>query len=189
MAPCGDISWREGLPVLIRGGFVPGACWRRAEVWRQPQERLPSLLSKAAENLAAAVDEGDLRASIDVLKAVGLYGDGRMNAIFEQDPEQLIRQQAESQVDREGVPRNALLAAMAENLDNAAWRHRLAEVEAEIRRAYLDELPLREHPTATRPNEDVPNRHAGLDDCRRGRCRDPHEPFMDQQNGTRDRRQ
>jgi hypothetical protein len=137
MAPCGDLSWREGLPVLIRGGFVPGAWWRRAEVWRQPQERLGSLLSKAVENLAAAVEEGDFKASIEVLKAVGMYGEGTMDEIHEQDPEQLIRQQAESQVDRESVPRNAILA-MAENLDNAAWRHRLAEVEAEIRRAYLD---------------------------------------------------
>ena len=84
--------------MLIRGGFVPGAWWRRAEVWRQPQERLQSLLSKAVENLAAAVEEGDLKASIEVLKAVGMYGDGTMNAIHEQDPEKLIRQQAESQV-------------------------------------------------------------------------------------------
>jgi hypothetical protein len=34
---------------------------RRAEVWRQAQERLRSLLSKAVENLAA-VGEGDLKA-------------------------------------------------------------------------------------------------------------------------------
>jgi hypothetical protein len=111
---------------------------KRAEVWRGAQEKFRSLLSRAVENLATAVEEGDLTASIDVLKAVGLYGDGTMNAIFERDPEKLIRQQVEAQVDREGVPRNALLA-MAENLDNVAWRHRLAEVEAEIRRAYLDE--------------------------------------------------
>jgi sulfur relay (sulfurtransferase) DsrF/TusC family protein len=137
MAPCGDISWREGLPVLIRGGFVRGTWWRRAEVWRQPQERLRSLLSKAVENLAAAVEEGDLKASIEVLKAVGMYGEGTMNAIHEQDPEKLIRRQAEVQVDREGLPRNTLLA-MAETLDNAAWRHRLAEVEAEIRTLYLN---------------------------------------------------
>jgi hypothetical protein len=42
------------------------------------------------------------------------------------------------QVDREGVPRNTLLA-MTEHLDTAAWRHRLEEVEAEIRRTYLDD--------------------------------------------------
>jgi hypothetical protein len=111
---------------------------RRAEIWRQPQERLRSLLSKAVENLAAALEKGDLKASIEVLKAVGLYGDGTMNAIHEQDPEKLIRRQAEAQVDREGVARNALLA-MAESLDTAAYRTRLAEVEAEIQSTYLEE--------------------------------------------------
>jgi hypothetical protein len=63
---------------------------RRAEVWRQPQERLRSLLAKAVENLAAAVEGGDLKASIEVLKAVGMYGNGTMHAIHEQDPEPLI---------------------------------------------------------------------------------------------------
>ena len=126
-------GWRHEHPL-----FMATLERRRAEVWRQPQERLRSLLSKAVENLAAAVEEGDLKASIEVLKAVGMHGEGTMNAIHEQDPEKLIRQQAESQVDREGVPSNTLLA-MTENLDTAAWRTRLAEVEAEIRRAYLDE--------------------------------------------------
>jgi hypothetical protein len=86
----------------------------------------------------AAVEGGNLKASIEVLTAAGMYGEGMVNAIHEQNPEKLIRQQAEAQVDREGVPRNTLLA-MTERLDTAAWRHRLAEVEAEIRRAYLDE--------------------------------------------------
>jgi hypothetical protein len=113
----------------------------RAEVWRQPQERLRSLLHKAVENLADAVEGGDLKASIELLKAVGMYGNGTMNAIGEQEPEELIRQQAEAQVDREGTPKNAL-AAMVENLDTAAYRTRLAEVEAEIRSTYAeDEQP------------------------------------------------
>ena len=126
-------EWRTAHPI-----FMATLERRRVEVWRQPQERLRSLLSKAVDNIGQAVESGDLKASSEVLKAVGLYGDGTMNTIFEQDPEKLIRQQAEAQVDREGVPRNAL-RAMAENLDNAAWRNRLAEVEAEIRRQYLDE--------------------------------------------------
>jgi hypothetical protein len=125
-------EWRRQHPV-----FMAELERRRAEVWRQPQEHLRSLLSKAVDNLAAAVEDGDLKASIEVLKAVGMYGDDTMNAIHEQDPEKLIRQQAEAQVDREGVPRNALLA-MAEHLDTAAYRTRLAEVEAEIRTSYLD---------------------------------------------------
>jgi hypothetical protein len=93
------------------------------------------------ENLADAVEGGDLKASIKLLKAVGMYGNGTMNAIGEQEPEELIRRQAEAQVDREGTPKNAL-AAMVENLDTAAYRTRLAEVEAEIRSTYAeDEQP------------------------------------------------
>ncbi len=126
-------EWRTAHPL-----FMATLERRRAEVWRQPQERLRSLLSKAVENLAAAVEEGDVKVSLEILKAVGMYGNGTMNAIHEQDPEKLIRQQAEAQVDREGVPKNTLLA-MAEHLDTAAYRTRLAEVEAEIRRAYLEE--------------------------------------------------
>jgi hypothetical protein len=126
-------EWRTAHPI-----FMTSLERQRAEVWRQPQERLRSLLSKAVENLGQAVESGDLKASIELLKAVGMYGDGTMNAIGEQDPEKLIRQQAEAQVDGEGVPKNALLA-MAEHLDTAAYRTRLAEVEAEIRRAYLYE--------------------------------------------------
>jgi hypothetical protein len=110
---------------------------KRAEMWRGVQEKFRSLLSKAVENLGQAVESGDLKASIELLKAVGMYGEGTMNAIFEQDPEKLIRQQAEAQVDREGVPRNTLLA-MVEDLDTAAYRTRLAEVEAEFRSTYLD---------------------------------------------------
>ena len=129
-------EWRRQHPI-----FMAELERRRVEVWRQPQERLRSLLSKAVENLAAAVEEGDLKASIEVLEVVGMYGDGTMNAIFEQDPEKLIRQQAEAQVDCEGVARNALLA-MTENLDNAAWRRRVEEVEAELRSIYVeDEQP------------------------------------------------
>jgi hypothetical protein len=48
-----------------------------------------------------------------------------------------VRQQAVVQLEREGTPKNAL-TAMLENLDTAAYRARLAEVEAEIRVPYLD---------------------------------------------------
>ena len=129
-------EWRTAHPI-----FMATLERRRAEVWRQPQERLRSLLSKAVENLGQAVESGDLKVSIELLKAVGMYGDGTMNAIGEQDPDKMIRQQAEAQVDREGVPRNALLA-MTENLDTAAYRTRLTEVQAELRSIYVeDEQP------------------------------------------------
>jgi len=111
---------------------------RRAEVWRQPQERLRSLLSKAVENLGQAVESGDLKASIELLKAVGMYGDGTMNAIFEQDPEVIVRQQAEAELKREAISENAYADQLMDLSRNPAYRQRLAEVEAEIRIRYLN---------------------------------------------------
>jgi hypothetical protein len=93
---------------------------KRAEVWHGAQEKFRSRLSNAVENLGQAVESADLKASIERLKAVGMYGDETINVIFDHDPEKGIRQQAEAQVDPEGVPRNAL-RAMAENLETAAF--------------------------------------------------------------------
>jgi hypothetical protein len=121
---------------------------RRADLWRSSTERLRSGITKAIENLLGAVEAGDLKASIALLKTVDLYGHGAMNRINEFDPEKLIRRQAEAQVEREGVPRNTLLA-MTEHFDSAAWRQRLEEVEAELRRTYVEAEPP--EPTEDRP--------------------------------------
>jgi succinate dehydrogenase/fumarate reductase flavoprotein subunit len=92
---------------------------------------------RAVENLAAAVDAGDWKASIEVLKAVGMYGNGTMNAIGEQDPERLLQAQAEAQLDHEGIPRNEheMLAGL---LETTAYRERLKEITTELRRIYLE---------------------------------------------------
>jgi hypothetical protein len=121
---------------------------RRAEIWRQPQERLRSLCSKGADSLAAAVEDGELKASHEVLRAGALDGDGTMNAISEQDPEVILRQRAAAQLQPAAVSRSALLAR-AGPLDTAAQRTRLAEVGAACRRTSLDERPHRE----LRPHE------------------------------------
>jgi hypothetical protein len=113
---------------------------RRADLWRSSAERLRSGITKAIENLLGAVEAGDLKASIALLKAVDLYGDASMSHIKALDPETLIRQQAEAQVDKEGVARDSL-TAMVENMNNEAWRHRLEEVEAELRSTYVEAEP------------------------------------------------
>jgi hypothetical protein len=46
---------------------------RRAEVWRQPQERLRSLMSRAVEDMALLVESGDDDTSIELLKITGMY--------------------------------------------------------------------------------------------------------------------
>jgi hypothetical protein len=88
------------------------------------------------ENLAAAVEEGDLKASIEVLKAVGMYADGTMNATHGQDPERLIHEEAVRRVRAEGIsedPRQDMLIGMT---INPGYQRRLAEVTEELSQAY-----------------------------------------------------
>jgi len=125
-------GWRHEHPL-----FMAILARRRAEIWRAPQERLRALLSKAVENLAAAVEAGDVKASIDVLKAVGMYGDGTMNAIGEQDPKRLLQAQAQAQLDREGIARDEH-EMLVRCLETTAYRERLEEITADLQRTYLE---------------------------------------------------
>ncbi len=88
--------WRREHPV-----FMATLERRRAELYGTACERLRSLLAKAVENIAGAIESGDEDASWELLKAIRMYGNGTMNAIHEQDPVRLIRQRAESQAAEE----------------------------------------------------------------------------------------
>jgi transcriptional regulator with XRE-family HTH domain len=109
----------------------------RAEMYRAPQEKLRSCLMKAVSNLVAAVEKGEIRASIELLKAVGMYGDGTMNAIREQDPEQLLQRQIDEQITREVIPKDEH-DAMTQMLMRPTTRYveRRQEIEAELRARY-----------------------------------------------------
>jgi hypothetical protein len=94
------------------------------------------LVGKAVDVIEQAVGDGDVKAAIELLKAVKLYGEvGAPTGATE--PDVIVRQQAVAQLECKGTPKNAL-AAMVENLDTAAYRTRLAEVESEIWTPYLD---------------------------------------------------
>src|SRR5262245_38350860 len=56
-------QWRTGHPV-----FMATLQQRRAELWGTTGERLRALMSRAVENLQVAVERGDLKASIELLK-------------------------------------------------------------------------------------------------------------------------
>src|SRR5262245_26054455 len=71
-------EWRNQHPY-----FQSELQQRRAEVWRSITERLRSGLSKAVNNLLAAVEAGDLKASLELLKCCNIYGDSHMNAIHD----------------------------------------------------------------------------------------------------------
>ena len=103
----------------------------RLQVWRGPQERLRSLAMKAVENLDEKVEAGDIRCSLEVLKAMGLYG--FVSHIGETDPEKIMKAQAEAQVQREGIPEDATDAMLINLTKNDAYLRRLAEVTADLR--------------------------------------------------------
>jgi hypothetical protein len=127
-------QWRTQHPL-----FMATLAQKRAEVWRGAQEQLRSLLRKAAENLGAAVEEGDLKASLELLKAVGMYGNGTMNAIGEQDPMKVIEAQAAAQVKAEGISADPTHDMLIQMTQNPAYRRRLDEVKAALAGEYLDE--------------------------------------------------
>lgn len=120
-------SWRRESPV-----FMAELEKRRAEVWGSAAEKLRSLLMRAIANLEKAVDEGSLRASVEVLKATGLYGDGQMNCIHEQDPELCFEQIVAHRLRAERIPDP--MQALLDFDRNPAKAQRRMELEAELRR-------------------------------------------------------
>ena len=72
-------SWRRTHPLFMTALEV-----RRAEIYGTTCERLRALMSKAVDNIEAAIAEGNLGASWELMRCIGLNGNGGMNAIHEQ---------------------------------------------------------------------------------------------------------
>jgi hypothetical protein len=123
-------QWRTGHPV-----FMATLQQRRAELWGTTGERLRALMGRAVANVEAAVEGSDLKASIELLKITGMYG-GVVNVLSETDPEQIIRKQAEAQVQREGIPLDATHEALIRLTENVRYHERLQEIASELRREY-----------------------------------------------------
>ena len=58
-------------------GFQAGLNLRREELWAGMTDRLRALLPKAIEVLEGAVNDGSIKAALELLKAAGMYGLGR----------------------------------------------------------------------------------------------------------------
>jgi Helix-turn-helix of insertion element transposase len=124
-------EWRQN-PV-----FVAELNRRRHALWADAQEQLRALVAKAIDVLEEAIDGHEVRAAIEVLKAVKLYGEvGAPQGPVE--PDAVIRELAEAQVRREGLSEQSDLSRVLKRLENGAYHTRVAEVEAEIRNAYVD---------------------------------------------------
>jgi hypothetical protein len=76
-------TWRNTHPV-----FKAELQQRRANLYGAACERLRSLVSKAVENIAGAIEEGNVPMSVELLKIIGVHGNGTMNAVHGLDPEQ-----------------------------------------------------------------------------------------------------
>jgi Helix-turn-helix of insertion element transposase len=121
-------EWRHEHPV-----FQAELNRRRQELFAAPQQRLRALAAKAVENVAAAVEAGDLRTSLEVIKGLGLYGAGAFTGAT--DPETLLQAQAEAALAQEEAPLDPMRALLAD--PEVRWqRERRAEIVEALRRDY-----------------------------------------------------
>jgi hypothetical protein len=102
-----------------------------------PQQRLRALAMKAVENVAMAVEAGNLKASIELLKIVGLYG--TVAPAGPTDPETLLQAQAEAALAYEEAPRDPMQDLIDQVEPGALWRRqRRAEITEALRRDYCE---------------------------------------------------
>jgi hypothetical protein len=125
-------TWRTSNPL-----FMATLQERRAELYRSMTERLRSGLGKAVENLISAVDSGDLKASLELLKCCAVYGDGAMHHIKEMDPEKLFHEQVTKRLAQERIPDQ--FDHLIDPLRNPGKERRRAEIEAELRAKYSEQ--------------------------------------------------
>jgi hypothetical protein len=114
----------------------------RGALWRLSAERLRGMMSQALDNIAKAIDQGDVKSSFELLRAVGIHGDKEINSISDWRMQSLITQKARAQAKAEGFVEERDLAGtlLTElNIDHE-WRHRVQEIEAELWDQYSDEI-------------------------------------------------
>jgi hypothetical protein len=96
-------------------------------------DSLRSALPKAVSNLVSAVEGGDLKASIELLKAVGLHGDHTRFAPGETDPQAITTRLALQQLVREGIkPENEQYWDLINPYADPAYDRRKAEIIEEL---------------------------------------------------------
>jgi hypothetical protein len=86
--------------------------------------------------MKAVTNLGDLKASIELLKACAVWGNATMNAIHGQDPERLIHEEAERRVRAEGISEDPMHDMLIDMTHNPVYQQRLEEVGAALRREF-----------------------------------------------------
>jgi hypothetical protein len=105
--------WRHENPY-----FVAELNRQRKALWGAAHERLRGLVHKAVDIVEKALEDGDLKAAVEVLKAVKLYGTVAPPSGLE-DPELVLWQEAQAwaaaEVQRAGPAVDALQRLLDEN--------------------------------------------------------------------------
>ncbi len=111
--------------------FVAAVNRKRKEAWWAARDRLRALVSKAVDALERALDEGDVRAATEVLKAAGVYGKVEAPS-GEVDPELVMVRQAESwaatELAKEGPARDVLAPLLDDGRRAELAQKRLREL-------------------------------------------------------------
>ena len=106
--PAAEVAEEVGVdPSVVTGwadrpAFVAQVNRHRKEIWTAAQDRLRALVPDALAALEQAVQAGDVRAAVEVLKAVGLHGKMTppSGAV---EPERVMVEQAKAWAEAESV--------------------------------------------------------------------------------------
>jgi hypothetical protein len=121
-------GWRTSHPL-----FAATLAQRREEIFGVAVNRLRSLLTKALDNIAGAIEEGDVRNSFELLKATGVHG--FCPPTGETDVQKLFDDEVMRQLARAKIPPTILLP---DPLRNPERERRKAEIEDELMAEYCE---------------------------------------------------
>jgi hypothetical protein len=117
-------QWRTQNPL-----FMASLSQRRETLFSGAVDRLRSLLSKALDNIAGSIDDGDVTASFALLKATGVHG--FCPPTGEMDVQKIFDDQVMRLLAKEKIP-GKLDDLLIKLNENPAQQQRRAEIEAEL---------------------------------------------------------
>lgn len=123
--------WRNENPY-----FAAALNTQRKHIWQAAHEKLRGLVNKAVDTLAVAIEGGDVKAAVEVLKAVDIYGN--VNEPWGPEDPQLILWQyamewAENEMAKKGPKDRFLDDDIFRNQDILELtRRRMEEIKKEL---------------------------------------------------------
>jgi hypothetical protein len=115
-------GWRHEVPLFMaelekaRQQYISGAV-----------DKLRSTLPKAVETVVAAVAEGNLRASLELLRIAGVYGSHAFQA-GETDPDQVALRLCMEQLAKEGIKKDGMNGILTDLDRNPRYDQRKREI-------------------------------------------------------------